>query len=314
MRSTGEVMGIADSFGMAFAKAQLAADGALPLEGAVFVTVNDSRQGQRRADRAAVPRAGLPDLATEGTARYLRARGIPAERVLKVHEGRPNAIDLIVSGQVQLLINTPLGKLTQQDDYAMRQAAIAAPGAVHDDAVRRRPRRATRSSRCGAAPARCGRCRSGTRWRGRCRPNGPGERARPGVRRGAARTGCRGEVREGGAARAVLHLPDRRAGHGAAARRRRRTWRPRFAWPREAGMPWFALGLGSNILLPDEGLDALVIRMGKGLDRLRAGRRALDASAPGCPRRSPRDGRPRRALPGCTSSWACPARSAAACT
>jgi carbamoyl-phosphate synthase large subunit len=63
-------------------------------------------------------------LATEGTARYLRARGIPTERVLKVYEGRPNAIDLLVSGQIQLLINTPLGKLTQQDDYAIRRAAL----------------------------------------------------------------------------------------------------------------------------------------------------------------------------------------------
>ncbi len=98
MRSTGEVMGIADSFGMAFAKAQISADGALPLEGAIFVTVNDSRQGERDADRAALPRAGLQALrAPTGTARYLRARGIPASAVLKVHEGRPNAIDLIVS-------------------------------------------------------------------------------------------------------------------------------------------------------------------------------------------------------------------------
>ncbi|HEU4760857.1 MAG TPA: hypothetical protein VFS74_00960, partial [Gemmatimonadales bacterium] len=60
----------------------------------------------------------------EGTARHLRARGIPAERVLKVHEGRPNAIDLLLSGQIQLLVNTPLGKLTQQDDYAIRRAAL----------------------------------------------------------------------------------------------------------------------------------------------------------------------------------------------
>src|SRR2546427_9679796 len=62
--------------------------------------------------------------ATEGTARYLRSRGVPAERVAKVHEGRPNAIDLIVSGEVQLLINTPLGKFTQADDYAIRRAAL----------------------------------------------------------------------------------------------------------------------------------------------------------------------------------------------
>jgi carbamoyl-phosphate synthase large subunit len=63
-------------------------------------------------------------LATEGTQQYLLARGIPAELVLKVHEGRPNAIDLIVSGDVHLLINTPLGKFTQADDKTIRRAAL----------------------------------------------------------------------------------------------------------------------------------------------------------------------------------------------
>jgi carbamoyl-phosphate synthase large subunit len=63
--------------------------------------------------------------ATEGTARYLRGRGIPAERVFKVHDGRPHAIDLIVNRDVQLLINTPLGKHAHRDDYSLRQAAIA---------------------------------------------------------------------------------------------------------------------------------------------------------------------------------------------
>ncbi len=124
MRSTGEVMGIADSFGMAFAKAQHAADGALPLSGAVFVTVNDHDKNNVVPIVRRLHGLGFKILATEGTARHLRARGIPAERVLKVYEGRPNAIDLIVSGAVQLLINTPLGKLTQQDDYAIRRAAL----------------------------------------------------------------------------------------------------------------------------------------------------------------------------------------------
>jgi len=124
MRSTGEVMGIADSFGMAFAKAQISADGALPLEGSVFVTVNDHDKANLVPIARRFHGLGFRMLATEGTARYLRARGIPAERVLKVYEGRPNAIDLLVSGQIQLLINTPLGKLTQQDDYAIRRAAL----------------------------------------------------------------------------------------------------------------------------------------------------------------------------------------------
>jgi carbamoyl-phosphate synthase large subunit len=124
MRSTGEVMGIADSFGMAFAKAQISADGALPLAGSVFVTVNDHDKANVTPIARRFHALGFRMLATEGTARYLRARGIPTERVLKVYEGRPNAIDLLVSGQIQLLINTPLGKLTQQDDYTIRRAAL----------------------------------------------------------------------------------------------------------------------------------------------------------------------------------------------
>src|SRR2546428_342405 len=124
MRSTGEVMGLADSFGMAFAKAQIAADGSLPLAGGIFVTVNDSDKPTVLPIARRFHELGFRLTATEGTARYLRARGVPAERVAKVHEGRPNAIDLIVSGEIHLLINTPLGKFTQADDYAIRRTAL----------------------------------------------------------------------------------------------------------------------------------------------------------------------------------------------
>ncbi|MGH7582113.1 MAG: carbamoyl-phosphate synthase large subunit [Gemmatimonadales bacterium] len=124
MRSTGEVMGIADSFGMAFAKAQASADGNLPLEGSILVTVNDHDKPTVVPIARRFHELGFRILATSGTQRYLRARGVPAERVFKVYEGRPNGIDLMVSGQVHLLVNTPLGKLTQQDDYAMRRAAL----------------------------------------------------------------------------------------------------------------------------------------------------------------------------------------------
>jgi carbamoyl-phosphate synthase large subunit len=124
MRSTGEVMGLADSFGMAFAKAQIAADGSLPLAGTIFVTVNDTDKPTVLPIARRFHELGFRIVATEGTARYLRARGVPADRVAKVHEGRPNAIDLIVSGEAQLLINTPLGKFTQADDYAIRRAAL----------------------------------------------------------------------------------------------------------------------------------------------------------------------------------------------
>jgi carbamoyl-phosphate synthase large subunit len=124
MRSTGEVMGIADSFGMAFAKAQIGADGALPLSGAIFVTVNDSDKPTVLPIVRRFHEMGFRIFATEGTARYLGQRGVPAERVAKVHEGRPNAVDLVTSGSVHLLINTPLGKLTQRDDYVIRRAAL----------------------------------------------------------------------------------------------------------------------------------------------------------------------------------------------
>jgi carbamoyl-phosphate synthase large subunit len=125
MRSTGEVMGIADSFGSAFGKAQLAAGNGLPTEGKVMITVN-------LADRAnAVPIArrfhdmSFGVVTTQGTGRHFAEVGIPSERVFKVSEGRPHAIDLIVNGEIKLLINTPLGKESQRDDYALRQAAIA---------------------------------------------------------------------------------------------------------------------------------------------------------------------------------------------
>jgi carbamoyl-phosphate synthase large subunit len=124
LRSSGVVMGIADSFGMAFGKAQASADGTLPLEGAVFVTVNDRDKPTVTPIARRFHELGFKVYATEGTARHLRARGVPAERVLKVWEGRPNAIDLLVSGRIHLLVNTPLGKLTQRDDYAIRQAAL----------------------------------------------------------------------------------------------------------------------------------------------------------------------------------------------
>ncbi len=125
MRSTGEVMGIADSFGSAFAKAQLAADNELPLEGAIFVTVNDSDKPTVVPIARRFQEMGFVLYATEGTARYLRTRGIPTRTVNKLHEGRPHGVDLMVNGEVRLLINTPLGKHAQYDDYRLRQTAIA---------------------------------------------------------------------------------------------------------------------------------------------------------------------------------------------
>jgi carbamoyl-phosphate synthase large subunit len=125
MRSTGEVMGISDSFGSAFGKAQLSADNALPTEGAIFITVNDSDKRGVTPIARRFHELGFRLVATTGTAKYLTARGIPTQSVLKIHEGRPNGLDLMLNGEIKLLINTPLGKESQRDDYTMRQAAIA---------------------------------------------------------------------------------------------------------------------------------------------------------------------------------------------
>ncbi|MHB1072947.1 MAG: carbamoyl-phosphate synthase large subunit [Gemmatimonadaceae bacterium] len=124
MRSTGEVMGISDSFGSAFAKAQLGAGNGLPLAGRILVTVNDPDKPNVVPIARRFHEMGFDIVATAGTAKYLRGRGVPARAVLKVHEGRPNCLDMIVNGEVVLLVNTPMGKHAQTDDYLLRQAAI----------------------------------------------------------------------------------------------------------------------------------------------------------------------------------------------
>jgi carbamoyl-phosphate synthase large subunit len=124
MRSTGEVMGFDDSFGMAFAKAQVSAGNRLPEGGRLIVTVNER---DRQTVTPMIRRfrdLGFEVLATRGTQDSLRALGVPTELVYKVGEGRPDIVDHIVTGDIQLLINTPLGKKSQYDDYAMRRAAI----------------------------------------------------------------------------------------------------------------------------------------------------------------------------------------------
>ncbi|MGH7449415.1 MAG: carbamoyl-phosphate synthase large subunit, partial [Longimicrobiales bacterium] len=124
MRSTGEVMGFDESFGMAFAKAEIAAGSPIPDSGTVCVTVNDSDKPTVTPIIRRFHDLGFRVIATEGTYRYLRARGVPAEPIFKVGEGRPNITDLMISGGIDLLINTPLGKKSQFDDYAMRRMAI----------------------------------------------------------------------------------------------------------------------------------------------------------------------------------------------
>jgi carbamoyl-phosphate synthase large subunit len=125
MRSTGEVMGIDEDFGAATAKAQMSASNALPVAGRVFVSVNDRDKNEKIL--AIVRRyfeAGFDIVATEGTARYLSSAGIPAARVFKVNEGRPNIVDRIKNGEIQLVINTPLGETSRYDEYSIGWAAI----------------------------------------------------------------------------------------------------------------------------------------------------------------------------------------------
>jgi carbamoyl-phosphate synthase large subunit len=125
MRSTGEVMGISETFGDAFAKSQLAAGNSLPTKGRVMITVNVSDRAGVTPIAKRFAEMGFGIVATAGTRAYLKAHGVESDGVFKVSEGRPHGIDLMVNGEVQLLINTPLGKSSQRDDYTMRQAAIA---------------------------------------------------------------------------------------------------------------------------------------------------------------------------------------------
>ena len=125
MRSTGEVMGIDDSFGMAFAKASKASGNAVPVRGgSLVVSVNDRDKATVTPIIRRFHDMGYEIKATRGTHAYLSRLGIPSQRVFKVGEGRPNIVDGIVSGEIGVLINTPLGKKSQYDDYAMRRAAI----------------------------------------------------------------------------------------------------------------------------------------------------------------------------------------------
>jgi len=125
MRSTGEVMGVSETFGMAYAKAEISAGNPLPREGTVMLTVNDRDKAKASKIAARFATLGFGLVATEGTAKHLAGQGIEARSVFKVSGGRPNGIDLMVNGELQLLINTPLGKRAQKDDYSLRQAAVA---------------------------------------------------------------------------------------------------------------------------------------------------------------------------------------------
>src|SRR5215470_4184084 len=126
MRSTGEVMGVADNFGEAFAKAQIAAGQKLPTQGSVFISVTDHDKPHVAEVARRFVDMGFKLVATAGTADVLEEAGLSVERVYKVKEGRPNVVDLIKGERIQLIINTPHGADPWFDEKAIRRAAVTA--------------------------------------------------------------------------------------------------------------------------------------------------------------------------------------------
>ena len=124
MRSTGEVMGLADDFGLAYAKSELAAGNGVPSEGVAFLSTNNLDKEKLEDIARELIVLGFKLVATKGTAKYLFSLGIEVEEVLKVHEGRPNIEDSIRSGLIQLVINTPVGSQALHDDAYLRRASL----------------------------------------------------------------------------------------------------------------------------------------------------------------------------------------------
>ncbi len=124
MRSTGEVLGMADSFELAFYKAQEAAQQRLPQQGSVLMSVTDSDKKEALEVAREFARLGFRLRATEGTQKFLSANGVECDKILKMHAGRPNIVDAIKNGEIDLVINTPIGKRGAYDDSYIRKAAI----------------------------------------------------------------------------------------------------------------------------------------------------------------------------------------------
>jgi carbamoyl-phosphate synthase large subunit len=125
MKSTGEVMGVAADYPAAFGKAQAAAGAELPTGGTVFITVTDGDKPAATQLAASLRDLGFKIVATGGTAQAIRRMGVPVERIKKISEGSPNVVDLIESGEVDFVINTPTGSGARSDGYEIRRAAIA---------------------------------------------------------------------------------------------------------------------------------------------------------------------------------------------
>ena len=125
MRSTGEVMGIDADLGIAYAKAQMSAQPALPTEGNVFISVKDADKDQIVGIAKDFAAMGFTIHATKGTLEVLSKAGVPAKLIYKLSEGRPHLLDLVKNGEMQFIINTPHGKVPRQDEVAIRSAAVA---------------------------------------------------------------------------------------------------------------------------------------------------------------------------------------------
>ena len=125
MKSTGEVMGLDSNFGAAFAKSQLGAGNDLPVKGKIFLSVRDEDKRIMLSLASRLHHLGLALVATSGTAQAIANNGIPVERVFKLHEGRPHVVDMIKNREVQLIINTPSGKIERSDGALIRSTAVS---------------------------------------------------------------------------------------------------------------------------------------------------------------------------------------------
>jgi carbamoyl-phosphate synthase large subunit len=124
MRSTGEVMGLDPDLGIAYAKSQMAANAPLPLRGRVFISVSDADKSQAAEIAKEFDGLGFELVATSGTAAVLEKAGLKVQRIFKLSEGRPNAIDLLKNKEVQLVINTPAGQAPRADEVKIRTTAV----------------------------------------------------------------------------------------------------------------------------------------------------------------------------------------------
>ena len=124
MRSTGEVMGLDADLGTAYAKSQMAANSPLPLSGKVFISVSDAHKKEVAAVAKQFTELGFELIATGGTATILEKAGLKVERIFKLQEGRPNAVDLLKNKQIQLVINTPSGASPRADEIKIRTTAV----------------------------------------------------------------------------------------------------------------------------------------------------------------------------------------------